>query len=44
MAYEDETEEDTRAERIEPALRAAGWGVVLRVLVSVVKSSAPVVS
>ena len=28
MAYEDETEEDTRAERIEPVLRAAGWGVV----------------
>ena len=28
MAYEDETEEDTRAERIEPVLRSAGWGVV----------------
>ncbi|MGE0255483.1 MAG: EcoAI/FtnUII family type I restriction enzme subunit R [Alphaproteobacteria bacterium] len=26
--YEDETEADTRAERIEPVLRAAGWGVV----------------
>ena len=28
MAYEDETEEDTRAERIEPVLRDAGWGKV----------------
>jgi len=26
MAYEDETEADTRAERIDPELRAAGWG------------------
>ena len=28
MAYNDETEADTRAERIEPVLKAAGWGDV----------------
>lgn len=28
MSYADETEADTRAERIDPVLRAAGWGVV----------------
>ncbi|MCR9271851.1 MULTISPECIES: EcoAI/FtnUII family type I restriction enzme subunit R [Mameliella] len=28
MSLQDETEADTRAERIDPALRDAGWGVV----------------
>ena len=28
MSLRDETEADTRADRIDPALRAAGWGVV----------------
>lgn len=28
MTLDDETEADTRAERIEPVLREAGWGVV----------------
>ena len=28
MSLHDETEADTRAERIDPVLRAAGWGVV----------------
>ena len=28
MSLHDETEADTRAERIDPALKAAGWGVV----------------
>lgn len=28
MPYQDETEADTRADRIDPKLREAGWGVV----------------
>ena len=28
MAFEDETEAETRADRIDPVLRGAGWGVV----------------
>ena len=28
MSLHDETEAETRADRIDPVLRAAGWGVV----------------
>jgi len=28
MSYHDETEADTRAQRIDPVLAAVGWGVV----------------
>jgi len=28
MSYHEETEADTRAERIDPVLAAAGWGKI----------------